>query len=91
MMRLAVAPLLLAPVALAPAVSAQTPAKANVRVGCTVPGPPDSLIPAPVNPTIRRKMPINMEDARIWPELMEVAMAYAPITFMGWTGTVMPK
>lgn len=52
MMRLAVAPLLLAPVALAPAVSAQTPAKANVRVGCTVPGPPDSLIPAPVNPTI---------------------------------------
>ena len=31
---------------------AQTPAKANVRVGCTVPGPPDSLLPGEASPTV---------------------------------------
>ena len=32
--------------------AAQTPAKATVRVGCTVPGPPDSLQAAEVSPTV---------------------------------------
>ena len=46
---------------------------------------------APVAP-ITMKIPASQRlEAMIWEALKPMAMAYAPTTFIGWTGTVTPK